>query len=184
MPVGQDQLPHLELARTIARRFNDRYSPDRPYFPAPEPLLSTAALVLGLDGQKMSKSRGNAIPLGATEEETAALIRRATTDADRHITYEPARRPEIAEPRPAHRPLPGTVPGGGGGRDRRRRCRGVEAVLTEAVNGRFSAIRARRMELIRDPLFLRDVLHQGNARARAVAEETLEEVRSLMYTVY
>ena len=184
VPVGKDQLPHLELARTIARRFNDRYSPDRPYFPAPEPLLSTAALVLGLDGQKMSKSRGNAIPLGATEEETAALIRRATTDSERLITYEPARRPEISNLVLLTALCQGRSPeavaaeiGDGGAAVLKR-------VLTEAVNERFSAIRARRAELIRDPGYLRDVLHQGNARARAVAEETLEEVRALMYTVY
>jgi tryptophanyl-tRNA synthetase len=56
--------------------------------------------------------------------------------------------------------------------------------LTESVNDRFRPIRARRLELLRDPAYLRHVLHEGNARARAVAEETLEEVRELMYTVY
>src|SRR5437763_218464 len=91
VPVGRDQLPHVELARTIARRFNDRYAPGTPYFPEPEALMGTAPLLLGLDGRKMGKSRGNAIALGATADETARLIRAAKTDAERPITYEPAR---------------------------------------------------------------------------------------------
>ena len=72
VPVGQDQLPHVELTRTIARRFNDRYSPGRPYFPEPQGLLSAAPLLLGTDGGKMGKSRGNAVPIRATADETAA----------------------------------------------------------------------------------------------------------------
>jgi tryptophanyl-tRNA synthetase len=184
VPVGKDQLPHLELARTIARRFNDRYSSERPYFPAPEPLLSTAALVLGLDGQKMSKSRQNAIPLGATEDQTATLIRRATTDSERTITYEPARRPEISNLVLLAALCQGRSPeavaaeiGDGGAAMLKR-------ILTESINDRFRPIRARRLQLLRDPAYLRRVLDQGNARARAVAEETLREVRELMYTSY
>ena len=96
VPVGKDQLPHLELTRTIARRFNDRYSPEQTYFPEPEGLLSAAPLLLGVDGNKMSKSRGNAIALSATEDDTARLLRGAKTDSERRITYEPHRRPEVA----------------------------------------------------------------------------------------
>src|SRR5690349_19607127 len=94
VPVGQDQLPHLELTRTIARRFNDRYGAG--VFPEPAALLSSAPLLLGTDGTKMSKSRGNAIPLAADADETAHLIKRAKTDLDRHITYDPVNRPEVA----------------------------------------------------------------------------------------
>lgn len=88
VPVGDDQLPHLELTRTIARRFNDRYAR---VFTVPEALLSPAPRVPGLDGtaSKMSKSRGNAIALKATADETARLIRGAVTDADRRIGYDP-----------------------------------------------------------------------------------------------
>src|SRR3954452_19699268 len=77
VPVGRDQLPHLELTRTIARRFDQRYGP---VFPEPAALLSQAPLLLGTDGAKMSKSRGNAIALRDDEDRTAALIRRSTTD--------------------------------------------------------------------------------------------------------
>src|SRR5687768_7426291 len=98
VPVGKDQLPHLELTRKIARRFNQRYcDDDQPVFPEPAALLSEAPKILGLDGaQKMSKSRNNAIMLRATADETAALIKRAKSDSDRMITYEPERRPEVA----------------------------------------------------------------------------------------
>jgi tryptophanyl-tRNA synthetase len=72
VPVGQDQLPHLEIARLIARRFNERFG--RQVFPVPDALLSAAPLLLGTDGTKMSKSRGNTIPLSATADETARLI--------------------------------------------------------------------------------------------------------------
>src|ERR1044071_7036233 len=98
VPVGKDQLPHLELTRKIARRFNQRFPGEgRPVFPEPEALLSDAPKILGLDGsQKMSKSRNNAVMLRATADETAALIKKAKTDTDRHITYEPGRRPEVA----------------------------------------------------------------------------------------
>ena len=77
VPVGRDQLPHLELTRRIARRFNERFTPDAPVFPVPEALLSDFPLVLGTDGQKMSKSRGNAIMLKMTPEETARAIKGA-----------------------------------------------------------------------------------------------------------
>nr|WP_198537962.1 tryptophan--tRNA ligase [Frankia sp. KB5] len=78
VPVGQDQLPHLELARTIARRFNDRYGDGTRLFPEPEALLSSAPLLLGTDGSKMSKSRRNAVALAATADETARLLKGAS----------------------------------------------------------------------------------------------------------
>src|SRR5512135_38337 len=86
VPVGKDQLPHLELTRAVARRFNERYADGRAVLPEPQALLSQVPLLLGLDGSsKMSKSRNNMIALSASEDETAALIRKAKTDADVHI---------------------------------------------------------------------------------------------------
>src|SRR5664279_2104883 len=100
VPVGKDQLPHLEQARVIARRFDERYGraeADKPVFPAPDALLSEGAVnILGMDGAKMSKSRGNVIELGMTADETAKLIKKAVTDSDRHITYDPVNRPEVS----------------------------------------------------------------------------------------
>jgi tryptophanyl-tRNA synthetase len=184
VPVGKDQLPHLELTRLIARRFNRRYSPDRPYFPEPDALLSDAPLLLGNDGQKMSKSRNNAIPLGATAEQTAHLISRAKTDSDRHITYDPVNRPEVSNLLLLaalclnRKPELIAEEVGDGGAARLKR------LVTEAVNEHFREIRKRRAELVRDPGYLRQILLAGNGRARKIARETLADVRRLMHTEY
>ena len=184
VPVGRDQLPHLEITRTIARRFNDRYSPGRPYFARPDALLSAAPLLLGTDGRKMSKSRGNAITLAATEDETARLIRGAVTDAERVVSYEPGRRPAVsslvllaalATGRPPEDVAAGIGDGG---------AAALKRLLTEALNERLRPIRARRRELAADPGYLRQALAAGNVRAGLVADQTLGEVRELMHTVY
>jgi tryptophanyl-tRNA synthetase len=184
VPVGKDQLPHVELTRLIARRFNQRYSPGRPFFPEPEALLSEAPVILGIDGQKMSKSRRNAVALGATADETARLIRRARTDSDPSITYDPVGRPEVsnlilltalAEGRTPEQ-VANEVADGGAAELKRR--------ATEALNERLRDVRVRRAELINDRGFLREVLRAGNLRANAMAEQTLDAVRALMHTVY
>jgi tryptophanyl-tRNA synthetase len=184
VPVGRDQLPHLELARTIARRFNDRYAGGTAFFPEPEGLLGEAPLVLGLDGRKMSKSRGNAIALGAAADETARLVRGARTDGERRITYEPARRPEVANLLRLASLCVGTPPeaiadevGDGG-------ATALKGLLTEALNAYLAPVRARRALLVREPSYLRSVLRDGNERARALAAETLDGVRELMHTAY
>ncbi|WP_326698518.1 tryptophan--tRNA ligase [Streptomyces sp. NBC_01754] len=177
VPVGQDQLPHLEVTRTVARRFNERYGD---VFPEPDALLSATPLLLGTDGTKMSKSRGNSVALGASEDETARLIRGATTDADRHITYDPESRPGVSglvllaalcldrDPHAVAEEI-----GGGGAAVLKR-------TVTDAVNARMAPIRARRAEYARDMGQVRDILRAGNARADAVAEATLDEVRKAM----
>jgi tryptophanyl-tRNA synthetase len=184
VPVGRDQLPHLELARTIARRFNDRYSPGGPYFAEPAALLGSAPVLLGTDGTKMSKSRRNAVPLRATADETARLIRGARTDAERVITYEPERRPEVSslvllaalcrdEP-----PAQVAAQIGAGG------AAALKRAVTDAVNQRFAPFRSRRAELARDRGHLRAVLAAGNERAGVLAAATLDDVRALMHTRY
>lgn len=75
VPVGKDQLPHIEQTRLIARRFNERFAGGEKYFPEPDALLSKAAVILGLDGDKMSKSRGNTVMLKMTAAETAKKIK-------------------------------------------------------------------------------------------------------------
>jgi tryptophanyl-tRNA synthetase len=184
VPVGQDQLPHVELTRSIARRFNDRYSPERPYFPEPEALLSAAPLLLGMDGAKMGKSRGNAIPIRATADETARLIASARTDAERVISYEPQRRPEVSNllllAALCRDMSPGDLAGGIGDGG----AAALKTAVTDAVNERFLEIRRRRAELARDPGYLRAVLAEGNNRAAAIAADTMAAVRTLMHTRY
>ena len=184
VPVGKDQLPHLELTRLIARRFNQRYSPHEAFFPQPEALLSDAPLILGTNGQKMSKSRRNAIPLSATEDETARLIRGAKTDSDRRITYDPRRRPEVSnlvllaalcqERNP--RDLADEIGDAGSA--------ALKHLVTEAVNERLRPARALRAELIQDRAYLRQVLRTGNEAANVLAQKTLDAVRQLMHTTY
>ncbi|MFI6943634.1 tryptophan--tRNA ligase [Streptomyces sp. NPDC050418] len=181
VPVGQDQLPHLEVTRTVARRFGDRYGA---VFPVPDALLSEAPLLLGTDGTKMSKSRGNAISLASGADETARLIKGAKTDGERHITYDPLGRPEVSslvllaalceggDPRAVAAEI-----GDGGAAALKKR-------VTEAVNTFMAPLRARRAEYAGDRAYLRKVLHQGNLRATEIAEATLDEVRHAMGTSY
>jgi tryptophanyl-tRNA synthetase len=93
VPVGKDNLPHIEQTRVVARRFNDKYGAT---FPEPSALLSEAPLILGTDGTKMSKSKGNVIELRMSADETAKKIKGAKTDSERQITYDPESRPEVA----------------------------------------------------------------------------------------
>ncbi len=182
VPVGKDQLPHLQLTRTIARRFNERYASGSSFFPVPDPLLSAAPSLLGTDGKKMGKSRGNAIALSATADETARLIKGAKTDGLRQVTFEPRSRPEVSSLVLLVALCQGRAPaevaadiGAGGSAELKR-------VATESVNEFLRPIRARRAELAGDREYLRQVLREGNARANAVAARTLAEVHALMGT--
>ena len=184
VPVGTDQLPHLELTRTIARRFNERYSPEAAYFPEPDGLLGAAPLLLGTDARKMSKSRNNSVPLRASADETAQLIGRATTDSERLISYEPERRPGVSNlvllTALCRESTPEAVAAeiGSGG------AAALKAAAIEAVNDRFAPVRARRAELAADTGYLRGVLAAGGERAAEVAAGTLRDVRSLMHQAY
>ncbi|WP_441251789.1 tryptophan--tRNA ligase [Kitasatospora sp. McL0602] len=184
VPVGQDQLPHLELTRTIARRFNDRYGNGTPVFPQPDALLSSAPLILGTDGTKMSKSRGNAIALSADADETARLLKGAKTDSERHITYDPAGRPEVSSLLLLaalcldRTPQQVAADIGSAG------AAALKKTVTEAVNEYLAPIRARRAEYAQDRAYLRQILRDGNERARAVADTTLAEVRAAMNSHY
>ncbi|MGD0684357.1 MAG: tryptophan--tRNA ligase [Streptosporangiaceae bacterium] len=184
VPVGKDQLPHLELTRTIARRFNERYSPAGAFFTLPDALLGAVPLLLGLDGQKMSKSRGNTIPLSATADETARLIMGARTDAQRRITYDPAGRPEVSNLVLIAALCQGRSPEGVAGEIGDGGAARLKAVVTEAVNERLRPLRARHRELAADRGYLRSVLRSGNDRAAALAGDTLHRVSDLMSMTY
>lgn len=187
VPVGKDQLPHLEQARLIAQRFDKRYGradKKHPVFRRPEALLSEAPLLLGLDGAKMSKSRGNTIEIRMSADQTAKLIKKAKTDSQRTITYDPCERPEVSnllmlaslcngrDPRE----LAEEIGDGGAGK--------LKALVTEAINDYFAPIRQRRQELAADEDYLLQVLHAGNDKANQVANETLDNVRKAMKMDY
>lgn len=187
VPVGQDQLPHLEQARLIANRFDKRYgraTPERPVFPRPEALLSEVPLLLGTDGQKMSKSRGNTVELGMSADETARILKKAKTDAERTITFDPVNRPEVSNLLMLASLATGQDPveiadsigeGGAGA---------LKALVTESLNEMLAPMRARRAELIANEDYLLGVLREGDERANAQAEETLAEVRRAMRMDY
>jgi tryptophanyl-tRNA synthetase len=184
VPVGRDQLPHLEQTRVIARRFNARYGAGQEVFPDPVPLINDQALILGTDGQKMSKTRGNVIRLAATEYETAEAIKKARTDSELVITYEPERRPEVANllniaagfTGRAALDLADEVGAGGGG--------ALKRLVAEAVNEGLREHRMRRQVFAADRAQLVAILREGNARAEAVACRTLAEVRHVMHMDY
>ncbi len=182
VPVGRDQLPHLEVTRTLARRFNDRYSPTRPVFTIPEPLVGQAPTVLGVDGQKMSKSRGNAIELRAGADETAALLTRARTDSDRRITYDPAGRPEVANLLELAGLCLDQPPGDLAEQVGDRGAAALKTLVIDAVNDRFAPLRRRRAELAADAAAggLDELLARGNDHANLVADQMLDRVRHAM----
>lgn len=184
VPVGKDQLPHVEQTRVIARRFNQRYAAGQRVFAEPDALLSEAPMVLGTDGQKMAKSRNNSIRLSATADETAALIKRARTDSERVITYEPERRPEVASLLTTAGLFLGESPQdladriGDGGAAR------LKQVVTAAINDGLAHHRSRREELAQDPSYVDGVLREGSSRANEVADVTLQRVREVMDMAY
>jgi tryptophanyl-tRNA synthetase len=180
VPVGRDQLPHVEATRVVARRFNERYAGGTTVFAEPDALLTSAPGLLGTDGTKMSKSHGNAIELRATEDQTAASIRRARTDPQRTITYDPELRPEVASLLLTAALCTGADPvdladsiGDGG-------AAVLKSLVTEAVNEHLRPLRRRRAELASDPGYLRGVLRRGNSRANEIADRTLARVRDVM----
>ncbi|MCG7523461.1 tryptophan--tRNA ligase [Streptomyces sp. OfavH-34-F] len=184
VPVGQDQLPHLDITRTIARRFNDRYGAGTTVFPQPDALLSPAPLLLGTDGAKMSKSRGNAIALAAGADETARLIKGARTDSERHITYDPANRPEVSSLLLLAALCQDRTPDDVAADIGSAGAAALKRVVTEAVNEYLAPIRARRARYAQDRGRLRAILREGNERANAVADSTLAEVRTVMNNRY
>lgn len=177
VPVGRDHLPHLELTRVIARRFNERYGP---VFEIPDALLSQVPVLLGTDGQKMAKSRGNAIALGADEDTTARLLRSAKTDSLPHITYQPHSRPEVASLLHIVASLGGRSPVEIAAEIGGRGAGVLKTMATELVNDSLRLLRTRRRELLADPAYLDGVLVDGVAQANAVANETLHRVRVAM----
>lgn len=181
VPVGKDQLPHIEQTRQIARRFNERYGR---VFPEPHGLLTDAVEIPGLDGRKMSKSYGNAIALSATEEETAKLIKKSQTDAERMITFDKENRPGVSAllttaaltTGRTEKEIAAEIGNDGAG--------ALKRYVTESVNNYLAPIRERRRELEGQPEMVREILHEGNRRANEIANATLDEVREAMGMVY
>ncbi len=176
VPVGEDQLPHLELAREITRRFNYLFGDT---FPEPGAKLTSFPLVLGLDGkEKMSKQLGNDIELALSEEETVARVMEAVTDPARRYRDDPGH-PEICNIFRLHgyfSPLQQD--------DLAAQCRTAEIgcvdckkLLAQEINDTLRSFRERRAALAGKPKYITDVLADGASRARVIARETMREVK-------
>lgn len=179
VPVGKDNLPHVEITRTIARRFNERYGQ---VFPEPAALITETPELPGLDGRKMSKSYGNAIALSMTADETAAVIRRARTDSERTITYDPENRPEVSGLLATAAVMLGRAPTDLADEIGDAGAGALKNLTIEAVNEFLAEHRARRAELTIEDAAA--VLRTGNDRAQSIATGTLHEVRAAMGMLY
>ncbi|OPX83833.1 MAG: Tryptophan--tRNA ligase [Pelotomaculum sp. PtaB.Bin104] len=178
VPVGEDQLPHLELCREVARRFNYLY---RPIFPEPQGLLARVPLLPGIDGRKMSKSYHNDIAIGAEPAVVKEKVNAMVTDPARirktdpghpevcivhqyHSIYNPDKLAELEE----------NCRGGKIG------CLACKKILSASLEQVMAPIRERRQEILNKPGYVKEVLAAGAVRARQEAEETMKEVRRLV----
>lgn len=182
VPVGEDQLPHLELTREVVRRFNNQYGE---LLPEPQALIAKeGARVPGLDGRKMSKSYGNAIYLSESEEETAAKVMSMVTDPARKLKTDPGN-PDICPLQQIHK-LVAADPGEIAEWDRCCRCAECGCVahkrkLIEDLNGYLREFRTRRAELAAEPGYAWEVLSDGAERVRPAVEALMEDVRIAMH---
>jgi tryptophanyl-tRNA synthetase len=184
VPVGEDQVPHLELAREVVRRFNHFYGE---VLTEPQALLTPVSRLPGLDNRKMSKSYGNTIDLADDEQAVVKKVRQMYTDPKRIradipgtvegnpvFTYHDAFNPNTAEVE-----------------DLKARYRTgkvgdveVKTKLAVAVNAALAPMRERRQEIVARPGYVRDVLAEGSRRARNVAQATMERVRDAVHLRY
>ncbi len=179
VPVGQDQVPHLEITREIARRFNHLYGP---VFPEPAALLTETPKVLGLDGRKMSKSYGNAIFLSDDAEETRKKVMSMVTDTLRPFKKDPGE-PDRCVAFTLHSLY---VP-----QEKRDEiviacraatlgCVDCKKILAGCMVDTLAPFRAKREELARQSGLVQEVLEEGSRKAEAVAKETMVEVRAAL----
>jgi tryptophanyl-tRNA synthetase len=183
VPVGEDQAPHIELAREIVRRFNHLYGE---VFPEPQTLLTEAKRIPGTDGRKMSKSYGNAIYLKDDPETLKQKLRPMLTDPARKRRTDPGD-PDICPVFDLHRAFSPEATrewAATGCRTAGIGCLDCKAKLSEHMLEKLALVHARRPELAARPDTVWDILIEGSKRARAVAEATLDEVRSAMKIRY
>jgi tryptophanyl-tRNA synthetase len=183
VPVGQDQVAHLELARELVRRFNYLYgSEGKPVLVEPHPYLTEVPKILGLDGRKMSKSYGNAVELGEDPEQARKRIMVAVTDPARKRRHDPGH-PEVCPIYWLHRAY--SSPERIELVERECRSAGIGCVdckkmLLESLLPALEKHRAARAELDRHPGRVEELVRLGTTRARGVARETMASVRAAM----
>ncbi len=180
VPVGDDQVQHLELARDVARRFNQRFGE---IFPEPTPRLSKAPRIMGLDGAaKMSKTKGNTIALSDAPDVVWNKLKRAFTDPQRLRRTDPGR-PEVCNIFTMHQAI--TPPETVAQIDRDCRsaaigCGDCKKIFFDNVMNELGPIQERMRAWSAQPDEVRAILRDGAERCRAIAESTMSEVRQCM----
>lgn len=178
VPVGEDQLPHLEETRHLARKFNSTFAP---VFKIPEPLLSKTPRLMGLDAdQKMSKSRGNAIFLSDSKDDVARKIKTAVTDSGKEIVYDLENKPAVSNlltmyhlfSEKSIKEIESEYIGKG--------YVEFKSDLAEVVNNFLNPIREARGEFAKDKDYLALVLKQGTEKAIEESEKVMKEARKAM----
>jgi tryptophanyl-tRNA synthetase len=177
VPVGEDQSPHIELTREIARRFNHLYVN---VFPEPETLLTPEAKMLGTDRRKMSNSYNNAIFISDSEEVTRKTVASMITDPQRARRTDPGR-PEFCNVFSFHELYTDSEKV----REIDRSCRTAtigcvecKQIMAASLNRALAPLREKRRELEANPEIIQDIISEGNKRARRIARSTMEEVRA------
>jgi tryptophanyl-tRNA synthetase len=183
VPVGEDQAPHIEVAREIVRRFNNLYGD---VFPEPQTLLTESKRIPGTDGRKMSKSYGNAIYLKDDPETVKQKLRPMVTDPARKRRTDPGDPDEcpVFDLHRAFSPPETREWAAAGCRAAAFGCLDCKAKLGEHMLERLAGVHARRPEFAKRPDTVWDVLVEGSKRAREVAEATMEDVRGAMKIRY
>lgn len=184
VPVGHDQLPHIELSREIVRKFNTLY-PGRgkkPVFPEPMAKLTPVPKLLGLDGRKMSKSYGNAVMLSDTRDDVVNKLKPMKTDEKRKRLTDPGEPNdcnvyswhELYSSKEQCAMVADNCRGAKWG------CMDCKMLLAENLNSRLDPVREKRAELLKDPATIEKIISEGSEKAASVAKDTLKEVREAM----
>ncbi len=176
VPVGEDQLPHIELSREIARRFNHLYGET---FPEPQAMLTETPRLLGTDGRKMSKSYNNAIYFADNEEEVRKKVMSFYTDPQKLRKGDPGR-PEICPVFFYHKifsPSERTEEIEKDCKSGKLGCVDCKKIMLEGLEGFLKPLREKRQEVAKDRELLIHILEEGSEKARSIAKETMEEVR-------
>ncbi len=181
VPVGTDQIPHLEFAREVVRSFNYRYQTD--ILVEPHPKVTKIPKVLGIDGErKMSKSLNNHIELAATPEETEKRVMEMVTDPQRIRLSDPGD-PDVCNVFTLHKIFSPPDQVSQINEDCRKAeigCVECKRILATNLNKHLEPFRAKRAELEKDPDFVKDILLNGATRARVIASETMGQVRDVI----
>jgi tryptophanyl-tRNA synthetase len=177
VPVGEDQIPHLELCREVVRRFNHLYN--KQVFPEPQQLIAKVSMLPGVDGRKMSKSYLNVINVAAEQDEIKTQVNAMITDPNRLRKTDPGN-PDVCVVdkyhgiyvEPEHQDIREQCKKGAIG------CVQCKKRLVQALDEHQAPLRERRIEVLKRPGYLDEILHEGAKKARAAAQQTMEAVRN------